>query len=385
MKEAYLRTGIRPNDDHNGGDNKGMAPHVDIWSRGKRQPAGKAYGLAGVTVVTNSVVRKVIFEDGNDGRRKAIGAELVSGRIIKANREVIICCGAIRTPQLLMLSGIGPADQVVKHGIEQLVDAPDVGRNLTDHGTITQFFRIRNPERGLCAPSPAFNHPGYIEGFPNDYIIVESAPTDAIKAALVEDGETSVDDHHPLVFPPRSHYEILPLYAPTEVPLTDMNIPLDGSIMSVGIINLLPTSLGTVSIASADPTEDPLIDPNYYATNVDRVILRAALRRNMGAFETPEAQSAIEAEIPPEGYPPLTSQSTDEELDARVRRSASSFFHAAGTASMGKVVDTECRVFGTEGLRVVDGSVIPLPLSAHYMVPIYAIAEQMAIIIASKH
>ena len=113
--------------------------------------------------------------------------------------------------------------------------------------------------------------------------------------------------------------------------------------------------------------------------------MRAALRHNIDAFETPEAQSVIAGEVPPKGYPPLTSQSTDGELDARVRRSGNSFFHGTGTASMGKVVDTECRVFGMEGLRIVDASVISIPLSAHYMVAVYAIAEQMAAIIVGKH
>ena len=174
------------------------------------------------------------------------------------------------------------------------------------------------------------------------------------------------------------------MYAPTEVPLRNMNIPLDGSIISIGILNLLPTSRGTLTLASTDPEADPLIDPNYYATHFDRAVLRAAMRRNMSAFETPEAQAVVAEEVAPARYPILNSKSTDEELDARVRRVAASFYHAAGTASMGQVVDSGCRVNGVEGLRVIDGSVLPTPVSAHYMVVVYALAEQMAEIVAGK-
>ena len=384
VKDAFLKIGVKSIEDHNSGDNKGLAPHVENWHQGKRQPTGKAYGLHGVEVLTDSLVKRIILEDGANGRKKAVGAELTSGRVITANKEVIVCCGAIRTPQLLMLSGIGPAGELKKHGIEQLVDAPEVGQNLSDHCTITQFFKVRNPEKGLCAPSPGFNHPSFIEGFPTDYIITESAPFEALKAALKADGEPNVTDKHSLLHPPRSHFELLPMYAPTEVPLTNMNLPFDGSILSVGILNLLPTSRGTITLDSTDPAADPVIDPNYYATEVDRVILRAAMRRNMTAFETPEGQSIVEGEVPPSGHVALSSASTDEELDARVRRVGASFYHAAGTASMGKVVDTDCRVFGTEALRVVDASIIPTPLAAHYQVAVYAIAESAAEIIASQ-
>ena len=385
LKDAYLKIGVTPISDHNGGDNKGMAPHVENWHKGKRQPAGKAYGLQGVEVLTNTTAKRIVLQDDPGNWKKATGVELTSGQILKASMEVIVCCGALRTPQLLMLSGIGPANELKRHNVPLIVEAPDVGKNLFDHCSLTQFYRIRNPENGLCAPSPNFSHPTYLEGFPTDYIIAESAPDSVIKSALqVDFPEHSITDNHPHLFPPRSHYEILPMYAPTEVPLTNMNIPLDGSIISIGIINLLPTSRGSIALASTDPATDPLFDPNYYATHTDRAVMRAAMRRNMSAFETPEGQAIIVEEVPPAGFPPLTSKSTDAELDARVRRCGGTFYHTAGTASMGRVVDAECQVKGVAGLRVVDASVMPTPISAHFMVAVYALAEQMAEIIAGK-
>ena len=375
VKAAFVDTGAQPCKDMNGGDNKGLAPHIENWRDGKRQPAGKVYGLAGVEVLTNSIVKRIIVEKtGNDA--KATGAELVTGRIIQASKEVILTCGAIRSPQILLLSGIGPFGELQKSGIEQIVDS-NVGKNFHEHLAVTLFFKVRDPEKGLCALHPGFNDPSYAKGFPVGYVLTESAPSDLVKKALEADGET-VSDEHPQIYPSRSHYEIIPFYAATEIPLTGMNVPLDGTILSVGIINLLPTSRGSVTLNSADPTADPAVDPNYYATETDRAILRAAIRRNMLAFETERGREVVAAEFLPEGYPPLTSQSTDSEIDARVRRAASTFYHVGGTASMGDVVDTDCRVKGVHNLRVVDGSVFPVPIAAHYQAANYALAEQMA-------
>lgn len=387
LREAYMSIGVKPIHDHNGGNNKGMAPHIETWYKGKRQPAGKAYGLKGVDILTETTVAKIILSDNHSPPKKATGVVLTSGETLTASKEVIISCGAIRTPQLLMLSGIGPADELKKHNIPLLVSSPAVGKSLYDHGAVTQFYRIHNPEKALCAPALIGADPTYLQGFPTDYIIAESAPSSLLAPTLSKDDpSTSSSDlsTHPHLFPPRSHYEILPMYAPTEVPLTNMNIPLDSSIISIGILNLLPTSRGSVTLATTSPTDPPLIDPNYYTTETDRCIMRAALRRNIAAFSSPAAKEVVKEEVPPEGYPALTINSTDQELDARVRRCAGTFFHLAGSVSMGEVVDTECRVKGVEGLRVVDASVLPTPLSAHTMVAIYALAEQMAEIIVGR-
>ena len=146
----------------------------------------------------------------------------------------------------------------------------------------------------------------------------------------------------------------------------------------------MPTSRGSVKLASTDPTGDPLIDPNYYATEADRVVLRSGLRLAMRAFETPEAQTFIGHEVVPEGFQPLTSRSSDKEIDDRVKRSAATWFHFAGSAAMGKVVDSELKVLGVEGLRVCDASVFPCPIGAHYQVATYAVAEQGATMITAS-
>ena len=171
LKEAYLRIGVKPIHDHNGGDNKGLAPHVENWYNGKRQPAGKAYGLQDVTVLDRNTVKRIILKDTPQGGKRATGVELTSGQALKARKEVIVSCGAFRSPQLLMLSGIGPADELKKHNIPLLVESPQLGKNLFDHGAVTQFYRIRTPEQGFCAPSPNFNHPTFLEGFPTGKVL----------------------------------------------------------------------------------------------------------------------------------------------------------------------------------------------------------------------
>ena len=147
LNAAFIKgTGLPASTDANGGNPIGVAPYTENWHpKGKRQPAGKAYSLKGVDIVTNSPVRRVVL----DGK-VAKGAELVDGRKIMAKREVIISCGSIRTPQLLMLSGIGPAAELSKHGIEQLVDSPEVGGNFHDHVCMAQFYKVRSIPASYC-------------------------------------------------------------------------------------------------------------------------------------------------------------------------------------------------------------------------------------------
>ena len=144
-----------------------------------------------------------------------------------------------------------------------------------------------------------------------------------------------------------------------------------------------PTSRGSISLASKNPLDAPLIDPNYYATEFDKVTLRFGLRQAMKLMlKTPEGQAMVSEEMPPPGYPTIEHGSSDAQIDARVRRVGNTFFHPAGSAAMGTVVDSELRVKGIDKLRVVDASVLPLSICAHYQVVTYALAEQAADIIS---
>lgn len=186
--------------------------------------------------------------------------ELKDGRIFKANHEVIVSCGTLRTPQVLLLSGIGPKSELQKHSISQVLDLP-VGQNLHDHVACTQYWKLKDPSKGYAVGSPNFNNPAYQEGLPCDWILTESIPNDKMKKALEADGQNVSSDHPYLKA--RGHFESLLVYAPANLPMTGMGnkIPFDGSYIASATLMLLPTSRGTVTLANTDASADPLIDP----------------------------------------------------------------------------------------------------------------------------
>lgn len=368
---ALKQSGLKVNPDGNSGDPFGISEFTENWKNNQRQPSGLAYDLSKTEVFTNTTVARI---DINSHTKIATGITLQNGQSIKAHREVIVSCGAIRTPQVLMLSGIGPEEHLHSLGISSIVDLP-VGRNLHDHVSGSLFWKLRNPEKGLAIGSPFFNKSEYFTGTAVDWISTITIPNSLISAAAAID-ETSIDE---LYGPgPRAHIEFLTVYAPIAGGGTKYRLPFDGTHISTPTLLLLPTSRGRVTLTSTDATDDPIIDPGYLSTEVDRALLREGLRETIRAMETPEGQCVVEGESPPPGFPQLTSASTDEEIDARIALMGSSFYQNAGTAAMGTVVDTECKVKGIKHLRVSDASILPLPIASHYQAVMYAIAEATA-------
>lgn len=133
-----------------------------------------------------------------------------------------------------------------------------------------------------------------------------------------------------------------------------------------------------ITLASTDPTADPILNPKYLATETDRAAMRAGMRLALRIMETDIAREVVEGETPPPGHQALTSACSDADLDRRMQIVGSSFFQNAGTAEMGTVVDTQCRVKGVPNLRVCDASVLPVPLAGHYQAPMYAFGEAVA-------
>lgn len=375
--DAFHAAGYKDNPDANSGNPLGLAKYTENWHKATRQPAGTAYPLTGVEVMTDITVRKITFKDHpTTGNRLAIGIELLSGRQIHARKEVIVSCGAHRTPQLLMLSGIGPEDELAKHGIRQLVNSHFVGHNFFDHLALGTAWKLKLSvqERGAALGHPEWkNNPSNAEGMPMEWIVHSSVSPSALLPALQADGETLTAGKQ-LLLKERVHTMMLVAYGPMAMG-PNRSVPMDGSHISTIALLYQPTSRGSLTLSSANPEDPPVVDPAYYFTQADKVMLRSAVRNILRVVETPAMQEVIECESPPEGYPPLTSKSTDEEIDTRVAGFGTTIHHPAGTCAMGSVVDGQLKVKGVDGLRIVDASVFPAPVSGALQASVYAMAE----------
>jgi choline dehydrogenase-like flavoprotein len=188
VEKAWSDAGVQHIADFNAGSNLGFSEAVENWRQGKRQIASEAYGLkhhANITVATNQLVSRVLISTSPDGSKVATGAETSDGTMYSASKEVIVSCGAYRSPQLLLLSGIGPTDELANHGIQQHVELP-VGRNFHDHPSLNQFWKISQPERGLSMGTPLWTDPAYQLGLPCDFIAFRPGP-DAAELAEAQD------------------------------------------------------------------------------------------------------------------------------------------------------------------------------------------------------
>ncbi|KAI9686099.1 MAG: hypothetical protein M1822_004083 [Bathelium mastoideum] len=383
IRSAFAEAGVHHLADVNSGQPLGVARSIWTWHQATRQAAGMAYDMSKVHIVANTMVGKILLEK-KDQKCVATGIITADGKVYQARKEVIVSCGAFRTPQILMMSGIGNPDQLHSIGVETLVEIPQVGQNLHDrkylcgpydstHSASRQevradlkasdpstilYWKLKHPEEGLAIGSS--NFPKKKVG-PAEWVFTGSVPENELALAREKDKEVAPSERIGEI---RCHYEITIAYGPVGVP-PNMKVPMDGSIISTGTVCFLPTSRGSVNIISTDPAEDPVIDPNYLSTEHDWAVLRSALRQAMKVMDTPAAKEQVECQFQPEGFN-IGLDSTDEELNARIRPFSGTWYYPGGTAAMGSVVDSECRIYGVQGLRVVDASILPKPLGAHY-------------------
>jgi choline dehydrogenase len=340
---AAQEAGIPFNDDYNGEQLEGVAFCQLNVRDGRRQTGATAFlaplaGSPALTVLTGACAQRLLFEGA-----RCVGVEIArDGALeqIRAEREVVVCAGTVESPKLLLLSGIGAADDLGRLGIDVVADVPGVGRNLHDHVLSPVIY-------GGSQPIPPAV-PGLQQL--HSHLFWRSRPG------------LPGPDIQPLFF----H---LPLY------LEGMQGPADGYTLMAGIIR--PASRGALRLASADPSAPPLIDPACLSCEVDldTLVAAVALCREIGG------QSALAAWRGSELYPGPGVR-THAELREYVRDTAITYHHQVGTCKMGvdadAVVDPQLRVRGVEGLRVADASVMPFVSSGNTNAPTAMIGERAA-------
>jgi len=323
-----------------------------------------------LTVLANALTTRVVVEG-----RRARGVEIRhQGQTLSfmAEREVIVAAGAFNTPQLLMLSGVGPADHLRAHGIAPVLDLPGVGRNLQDHPSVGMFFEAAGPftfDRELRADRFArsllrwqFLGDGPLAGL----------PVGAQGFVRTRD-EIDRPDLQLLVSPVAMDAAIwFPGWRKRR-----------GDYLTLSNVLLHPESRGTVTLRSADPGDKPAIRFNLLATEGDRAAFRRFVRFARTLMATDPACGLAGVEVRPG-----RAVETDAEIDAYVRQSIGTAMHPAGSCAMGTdaeaVVDAELRVHGIERLRIADCSIMPIIVGGNTNAPAIMIAEKAADLILGR-
>nr|WP_298249664.1 GMC family oxidoreductase N-terminal domain-containing protein [uncultured Halomonas sp.] len=370
---AAVEAGIPRTRDFNRGDNEGV-DYFEVNQRsGWRWNTAKAF-LRGVerrgnlTVWHSTQVLGLDFasDEGDEPRCCGVTAERAGEKVVAtASREVILSAGAIGSPQLLQLSGVGPAALLAEHGIPVVADLPGVGENLQDHLQIRSVYRVKGAKTLNTMANSLFGK----AKIGLEYALKRSGPMSMAPSQLCAFTRSSEDYTHPNL-----EYHVQPLS------LEAFGQPLhDFPAITASVCNLNPTSRGTVRIKSRDPRQAPAISPNYLSTPEDRRVAADSLRvtRHIAA------QPAFARYAPEEVKPGMQYQS-DDDLARLAGDIGTTIFHPVGTAKMGRdddsmaVVDSHLRVRGVAGLRVVDASIMPTIISGNTNSPTLMIAEKAA-------
>ncbi|KAI0381523.1 GMC oxidoreductase [Hypomontagnella monticulosa] len=377
LEKAWTELGVQRNLDPFANPLQGLSDYYESWEDGKRRPSYLAYPLDGITVKTACPATQILFTTASGQTPKATAVKLANGETVTANKEVILSAGTLQTPRLLLRSGIGAPAALSTHNIPVVAPLPEVGASYFDHFALFQWFKVKDPSRGLAVGHPALSADAFVAGMPADWTTNEGLPRDVLEKALDEDGVTGAE-REALLQPGRVFVETLILYHPL-APV----FPLDGSVLCSSVMLTLPSSRGRIALRDGDvDAETPHIEPGYFTTALDRVCMIYGVRRLLKLMLGTEAMKEyVEAELTFPGLAPLTPESSDKEIEDRIRAVGVAHFHAAGSCAIGRVVDGDLKVKGVEGLRVCDASVFPAPVGGHPMASLYGVVEQAADII----
>lgn len=371
---AAQQAGIPATDDFNRGDNEGVGYFEVNQKRGWRWNAAKAFlrpaceRRPNFTLWTQAQVKRLLFERGADGALRCRGVEVWTrdGTVTAhAAREVVLSAGAIGSPQILQLSGIGPASVLQPLGIDVLADLPGVGANLQDHLQIRAVFKVHGvPTLNTLAHSLWGKARIGLQ-----YLLTRSGPMSMAPSQLGAFTRSAPDRPWPNI-----EYHVQPLS------LDAFGEPLHSfPAFTASVCNLNPTSRGTVRIRSPHFQEAPAIAPHYLSTDEDRQVAVESLRLTRRIV----AQPAL-APYQPQEYKPGVQYQRDEDLAKLAGDIATTIFHPVGTTKMGHdqdpmaVLDSQMRVRGIHGLRVVDAGAMPTITSGNTNSPTLMIAEKAA-------
>lgn len=379
--EAAVQAGVPRTRDFNRGDNEGV-DYFEVnqragwrWNTSKAflRPAAKRRNL---TVRHSTQVLGLEMDTHNGDAPRCSGVRLSAPNaaeiLVRATREVILSAGAIGSPQLLQLSGLGPAELLGQHGIPVVADLPGVGENLQDHLQIRSVYKVHGANTLNTMASSLLGK----ARIGLEYLLKRSGPMSMAPSQLCIFTRSSPEFDFANI-----QYHVQPLS------LDAFGQPLhDFAAITASVCNLNPASRGTVRIRSADPRAAPAIAPNYLSTEEDRKVAADSLRVTRRI-----ARQAAFARYRPEEYKPGVQFQTDDELARLAGDIGTTIFHPVGTTRMGRaddpmaVVDSHLRVRGIHGLRVVDAGIMPTITSGNTNSPTLMIAEKAAAwILANK-
>ena len=369
--EAGQQAGYALNPDFNGADQEGFGKYQFTIQGGRRKSTAatflkEARKRSNLMVQTGALTQRVVF----DGTR-AVGVTYKrkgKEETVRANREVIVASGAINSPQILLLSGIGDAAHLKDHGIDVVANRPEVGRNMQDH------LSIRNM------------HASNIPTVTDELTSIPRSVVAVLQAVLFRTGSAAAF--------PLAGGAFVRTRPELEIPDIQFHFSA-GNIMSIQrrpfakpakdhtrpdaymahACQLRPESRGTITLRSADPAMPPVMQPNYLSTENDKRTMRDAFKIGRNIMSQPALLKYSHGEV----WPGPDVQS-DDEIDGFISEAASTVYHPVGTCRMGKdddaVVDDALRVNGVEGLRVVDASIMPALVGGNTNAPTIMIAEK---------
>ncbi|MCJ1369081.1 hypothetical protein MMC20_000289 [Loxospora ochrophaea] len=399
------------NPDHNSGDAEGLAVAQFNVGEGARTTSVTAFlhpgarsKLGNLTVVTRALGARILFEG-----KKAVGMELIpatgdvsSSQIsVFASKEVILTAGTFASPQLLLLSGVGPANDLARMGIPLVHDLPAVGQNMQDHSAVACEIVI---DKSIAGHNQLLNDPDALNAAHKQYKESKTGPL-----AMFGASAAVIFPHLPSLYTTRAFHDLPAstqefLTAPgrpsTEIwthggPLFYQGpCPPDASVLCLEGLCQNNLSRGTVKLASRNPRDLPIIDPKYLSHPFDLHIALETLKELLKLANSPAlsriTESILHGPRNPNDKTKLASSSDEDILEAFIRETMVMGFHAMSTCVMGspeqkdKVVGNDFRVDGIEGLRVADLSVCPILTTNHTQINAYLIGERCADLVLGK-